>query len=466
MNSNNERISASIRTILVANRGEVAVRIVRTCRAMGLRTVAVFGEADATSPHVACADEAVAIGGVRAQDSYLRVDKIVRAARNVGADAIHPGYGFLAESAALAEAAAEAGLIFIGPSPQTMVSMGAKDSAKDCARRAGVPCIPGCRGEYDDWQSVARDVGFPVMLKAVHGGGGRGMRLVRNESELAVAVAAAEREAVASFGRGELLLEKALLDARHIEVQVLGDIDGNIVHLGERDCSLQRRYQKIIEECPSPFIDDTLRSAITDAAIAIAREADYVGVGTVEYLVTEDGAFYFLEMNTRLQVEHGVTEAVYGVDLVEWQIRVAQGQRLPWSQSEIDSHCRGWAIEARLCAEDPERRFLPQCGTVSVWAPPTGDGIRIDHCLESGLTISPFYDSLLAKFIACSDTREQARLKLEGALAQTRLEGIKHNGGFLRRVLAAAPFTRGEYTTALLGQLLYEDIGNGKSDVA
>ena len=461
-----KRTLGDIKTVLVANRGEIALRIARTCRALGLRVVAVYSEADADSPHVAYADEAVSLGGRRAQDSYLCIEKIIGAARASGADAIAPGYGFLAESPELARATANAGLVFIGPSPQAMEAMGAKDRAKTCALEAGVACIPGYQGAYSDWQAVAREIGLPVMLKAVHGGGGRGMRLVHREADLALAVAAAEREATASFGRAELLMEKALMGARHIEVQVFGDNHGNVVHLGERDCSVQRRYQKIIEECPSPFLTDSLREAIAGAAVKVSRAVGYAGAGTVEFLVASSGEFFFLEMNTRLQVEHGVTEAVYGVDLVEWQIRVARGEPLPLSQSVINARRHGWAIEARLCAEDPARGFLPQSGKVTTWTPPTGEGIRVDHCLNDELTITPFYDSLLAKIIGVSDTREKALAALSDALASLRLEGVKHNGEFLHRVLAAPDFARGDYTTSLLDELQHKETGDEKLRIA
>lgn len=443
----------SFETILVANRGEIALRIMRSCRRLGYRTVAVYSEADAQAPHVAAADAAVCIGAARAQDSYLCIPRILDAARASGAQALHPGYGFLSERAEFAQAVLDAGLVFIGPSPSSIAAMGNKRAAKRRMLAAGVPCIPGHDGadtRDDELQAAAAAIGLPVMIKAAAGGGGRGMRRVAHDTELAAAIASARAEAQKFFGSGELLVEKAVDDGRHVEIQVFGDSHGNLVHLGERDCSVQRRNQKLIEESPSPAVDAPLRERMGAAAIAAARAVNYVGAGTVEFMLAPDGQFYFLEMNTRLQVEHPVTEMIYDLDMVEWQLRVARGESLPLSQAQIDARRRGWAIEVRLCAEDPARNFLPQTGRVTCWSYPKADGLRIDHGLAEGITVSPYYDSMLGKLIAHGADRDEARLRLVALLENTVLTGIHTNRSFLMEVLAHPAFCAGEVTTGFI----------------
>ena len=412
--------------ILIANRGEIACRVIRTARRLGYGTVAVYSSADAGAPHVLAADEAVLIGPPPATESYLDIAAVVEAARKTGAGAVHPGYGFLAENADFARACAAAGLVFIGPPVDAIELMGDKRAAKAKMSEADVPCVPGdVSVEQDDasLRRAAESIGYPVMIKAVAGGGGRGMRLVIDAAELDEALVSARSEAESSFGSGELLLEKAIVEPRHVELQIFGDTHGNYLHLGERDCSVQRRHQKVVEECPSPAVDDDLRLRMGATAVEAARACGYVGAGTVEFLLDREGRFYFLEMNTRLQVEHPVTELVTGFDLVEWQIRVADGEPLPVSQDAVV--LTGHAIEARLYAEDPARGFLPQTGKVLVWESPRSDDIRIDHAVHAGGTISPHYDPLLAKVIAHGTTRDDARRKLSAALRDITLAGKK-----------------------------------------
>jgi geranyl-CoA carboxylase alpha subunit len=443
-------------TVLVANRGEIACRIIRAARALGYETVAVYSEPDADALHVRLADRAAALGGAAAAESYLSIDRVLAAARRAGADAVHPGYGFLSENDRFAAACAAAGLVFIGPPAEAIRLMGNKAAAKQHMREAGVPVIPGSPGADQDEAALARaagEVGYPLLVKAAAGGGGRGMRLVRAPDELAPALGAARREAESAFGDGALLLERALVDARHVEIQVFADQHGQVVHLGERDCSIQRRYQKVIEETPSPAVDAELRARMGAAAVAAARSIGYVGAGTVEFLLDRDGRFYFLEMNTRLQVEHPVTEMVTGLDLVALQLRVAAGERLPFTQQDIDGRARGHAIEARLCAEDPHAGFLPQVGRVLRWSPGAtdGEGRRIDHGLVEGQAITSWYDPLLAKLVAWGETRELARRRLARLLADTTLLGVTTNKTFLTQVLAHPVFVAGEATTAFLG---------------
>jgi geranyl-CoA carboxylase alpha subunit len=436
-----------MKSLLIANRGEIARRIIRTAKRMGVRTFAVYSDADRDALHMREADAAVQIGGASPRESYLNIAAIIAAAQQAGADAVHPGYGFLAENADFAQAVIDAGLTWIGPSPAVIRQMGDKAEAKRVARGAGVPVIPG----YDEadqsdgaFTAAANAIGYPVMIKAAAGGGGRGMRLVANESELAAALKAARSEAENAFGDGRLLLERALTGVRHIEVQVFADQHGNVVHLGERDCSVQRRHQKLIEETPSPAVDAALREKLGDAAIALAKAVNYVGAGTVEFLL-DAGDFFFMEMNTRLQVEHPVTEAVTGFDLVEWQLRVARGERFTRQQSDI--RFVGHAIEARLCAEDPARNFLPQAGTMALWTP--ADGVRTDHALESAGEISPHYDSMIAKVIAHGRTRDEARERLARALDSTIALGVATNKAFLVSVLRDEEFSRGPTTDTL-----------------
>ena len=433
--------------LLIANRGEIAVRVARTARALGIRTVAVYSGPDRDAPHVAACDEAVALGGTTAADSYLAIETVLAAARRSGATAVHPGYGFLAENAAFAHACAAAGLIFVGPSPAAIALMGNKAAAKTRMLEIGVPCIPGYQGAQDDaaFERAAVEIGFPVMLKAAAGGGGKGMRLIESAGALSAALESARVEAQRAFGSPELLLEKALEAPRHVEVQIFGDAFGTIVHLGERDCSIQRRHQKIVEEAPSPAVGAGLRERMGAAAVEAARAVDYAGAGTVEFLLDADGAFYFMEMNTRLQVEHAVTEAITGIDLVAWQLRVAAGEPLPLGEPRRTP--AGHAIEARLYAEDPAHGFLPQAGRVVAWSAPAGDGIRVDHALAAGLEISTYYDPMLAKVVAAGANREDARRRLIAALGDLRLFGVATNRQFLIDCLAHDAFARGDART-------------------
>ncbi len=440
--------------ILIANRGEIACRIMRTAHAMGYRTVAVFSDADRDARHVAMADEAIAIGGAAAADSYLDAGKLIAAAKRAGADALHPGYGFLSENAAFAAACRDAGLVFIGPSPEAISAMGNKAAAKRLMLEAGVPCVPGYQGaDQSDARlsKEAKNISFPVMVKAAAGGGGRGMRLVAAEAELTNALTAARREALAAFGSDELILEKAVVDARHIEIQVFGDSHGTIIHLGERDCSIQRRHQKVIEEAPSPAVDAELRVRMGAAAVAAARAINYVSAGTVEFLLDKAGHFYFLEMNTRIQVEHPVTEVTLGLDLVAMQLDVAAGAPLGLRQEQITF--KGHAIQARLYAEDPHVGFLPRSGRVVAWRMPDGGGIRVDHGLAAAPTeVSAYYDPMIAKVIAHGATREEARRRLLRALDGTHVHGIATNRAFLSAALEHPAFVAGAATTGFIGQ--------------
>ncbi|MBS0547652.1 MAG: acetyl-CoA carboxylase biotin carboxylase subunit [Proteobacteria bacterium] len=437
--------------VLVANRGEIAWRVMRTARNMGYRTVAVYSDADRDAPHVAFADEAVRIGPPPVGESYLSIDRILEAAHRSGADAIHPGYGFLSENAEFAAACTTAGLVFIGPPSAAIAAMGNKAAAKRRMIDAGVPCVPGYQGADQSaagLEMAARAIGLPVMVKAAAGGGGRGMRLVERDGDLGEAIRTARTEAESAFGSGELILEKAVVDARHVEIQVFADNHGNVIHLGERDCSVQRRHQKVIEEAPSPAVDADLRARMGAAAVAAARAIGYRGAGTVEFLLGADGAFYFLEMNTRLQVEHPVTEAITGLDLVEWQLRVARGETLPLTQEQVRFH--GHAIEVRLYAEDAYASFLPQTGRIGAWRPAGGPGVRTDHGMKEGLAISPFYDPMIAKVIAHGATREEARARLVKALRETVVLGPTTNRHFLIRLLTHPEFAAGKATTAFL----------------
>ncbi len=443
----------SFSKILVANRGEIAWRVMRTAKAMGYRTVAVYSDADKDAPHVTFADEAVRIGPPPVGESYLSIDRILEAAHKSGADAVHPGYGFLSENEAFATACGKAGLVFIGPPPSAIAAMGNKAAAKRRMIDAGVPCVPGYQGgDQSDagLEKEARKIGLPVMVKAAAGGGGRGMRLVERDGDLAEAIRTARAEAESAFGSGELILEKAVADARHVEIQVFADNHGTVIHLGERDCSVQRRHQKVIEEAPSPAVDAGLRNRMGAAAVAAARTIGYRGAGTVEFLLGSDGAFYFLEMNTRLQVEHPVTEAITGLDLVEWQLRVARGERLPLSQEQ--AKFSGHAIEVRLYAEAAYAGFLPQTGRVDVWRPAAGPGVRVDYGIQEGLVISPFYDPMIAKVIAYGATREEARARLVQALRDTVVLGPTTNRHFLIRLLEHPEFAAGKATTAFIGK--------------
>jgi len=441
-------------TLLVANRGEIAIRIMRTARRMGLRTVAIYSEADRHSAHVMQADLAVCVGGAAPRDSYLNIDAILAAARQTGADAIHPGYGFLAENEDFAAAVRQAGLVFVGPSPEAILAMGNKAEAKRLMLAARMPCVPGYQGQDQSDATLvaaANDIGFPVMVKATAGGGGRGMRLVQAAAELPAALASARSEALTAFGSDELILERAVIEPRHIEIQIFADSHGNVIHLGERDCSVQRRHQKLIEEAPSPAVNAALRERMGQAAVAAARSIRYVGAGTMEFLLDRSGAFYFMEMNTRLQVEHAVTEAITGLDLVEWQLRVAAGEPLPLAQDGVQ--LQGHAIEVRLTAEDVAAGFLPQSGPVLRWRPPGArHDVRVDHGLREGGAVPPHYDSMVAKLVAHAPTREEARRKLRLALQDCALLGIASNQGFLADCLAHPAFVSGEVHTGFIAQ--------------
>jgi acetyl-CoA/propionyl-CoA carboxylase biotin carboxyl carrier protein len=440
-------------TVLVANRGEIAVRVIRTLRSMGVRAVAVFSDADADARHVREADTAVRIGPAPAAESYLSVERLLEAAARTGAQAVHPGYGFLAENAAFARACAEAGLAFIGPPAEAIALMGDKIRAKETVQAAGVPVVPGSNGSGlrdAELAGAAREIGMPVLLKPSAGGGGKGMRLVRDASALPDEIAAARREARAAFGDDTLLVERWIDRPRHIEIQVLADGHGNVVHLGERECSLQRRHQKIIEEAPSVLLDEATRAAMGEAAVRAARSCGYEGAGTVEFIVPggDPASYYFMEMNTRLQVEHPVTELVTGLDLVEWQLRVAAGEPLSFGQDGIT--LTGHAIEARICAEDPSRGFLPSGGTVLSLHEPQGDGARTDSGLAEGTEVGSLYDPMLSKVIAYGPDRATALRKLRAALAETVTLGVQTNAGFLRRLLAHPAVVAGELDTGLV----------------
>lgn len=442
-------------TVLVANRGEIAVRVIRTLRELGVRSVAVYSDADADARHVREADTAVRIGPAAAAESYLHIPRLLEAARRTGAQAVHPGYGFLAENAAFARACAEAGLVFIGPPADAIALMGDKIRAKETVRAAGVPVVPGSSGSGltdAELAAAAREIGMPVLLKPSAGGGGKGMRLVREEAALAEEIAAARREARASFGDDTLLVERWIDRPRHIEIQVLADGHGNVVHLGERECSLQRRHQKIVEEAPSVLLDEATRAAMGEAAVQAARSCGYTGAGTVEFIVPGDdpAGYCFMEMNTRLQVEHPVTELITGVDLVAWQLRVAAGEPLPFAQDAIT--LTGHAVEARLCAEDPARGFLPSGGTVLALTEPTGPGVRTDSGLSEGTEVTSVYDPMLAKIIAYGPDRPTALRRLRAALAGTVTLGVPTNAGFLRRLLAHPDVVAGALDTGLVAR--------------
>ena len=437
--------------ILVANRGEIACRVMRSARELGYGTVAVYSDADAGARHVRLADEAVRIGPAAPLESYLCGDRILEAAKSTGADAVHPGYGFLSENAAFATACLAAGVVFIGPPASAISSMGSKRESKRLMEEAGVPCVPGYQGDDQEDQHLieaAAEVGFPVMVKASMGGGGRGMRWVNSAAELPEQLRLARSEAASAFGCGDLILERGIVNPRHIEFQIFADSFGNVIHLGERDCSIQRRHQKVVEEAPSPFMDPTLREAMGAAAVNAARVCGYVGAGTVEFLVDDARDFYFLEMNTRLQVEHPVTEGITGVDLVAWQLQVAAGEPLPLRQEEV---ClTGHAIEARLYAEDPSEGFLPRTGAVLRWQPPEGVGVRVEHGLSVGDVVSAAYDPMLAKVIAVGPSREVARRRLGRALTDLSLLGVPTNSGFLTSVLNTDRFAGGDVTTGFI----------------
>jgi acetyl-CoA carboxylase, biotin carboxylase subunit len=444
----------SLTKVLIANRGEIAVRIIRACRELGISSVAVYSDADEEALHVRLADEAVHIGPAKAQKSYLNIEAIVDAAREKGADAVHPGYGFLAENASFAAACRDAGLTFVGPSPETMEKIGDKSAARRLAGEADVPVVPGTEGNAtpDEAMEKAGEIGYPVMVKAAAGGGGMGIRVVESEEELEEAVGKAGHEAEAAFGEGSVYLEKFLSEPRHVEVQVMGDGEGNVVHFYERECSMQRRRQKVIEEAPSPGISDGTREEISQAAVRLAEAADYANAGTVEFLVDEDESFYFIEMNTRIQVEHPVTEMITGIDLVKEQLKVAGGEGLSVKQDEIP--LAGHSIEFRINAEDPDNDFFPSPGEVTAIEVPGGPGVRVDTAVFAGYQIPPFYDSMVGKLIVWGADREEALARAQRALEEYRLEGIKTTIPLYLRLLDDEAFRSGEYHTGYLEGLL------------
>jgi len=447
--------------LLIANRGEIACRIIATCRRLGVRSIAVYSDADAHSRHVRLADEAWHLGGSKPAESYLCADKLLEIARRTGAQAIHPGFGFLSENADFAEAVEQAQIRFVGPTAASMRKMDSKAGAKELMLAAGVPVVPGYTGtdqDDDRLRAEAEQIGYPLMIKAAHGGGGKGMRIVRAAAEFDPALASARREALGAFGKDRMLLERYVETPRHIEFQVFGDQQGNVIHLNERECSVQRRYQKIIEESPSPFVDADLRTRMGEAAVTAARTLDYVGAGTVEFIVGPDGGYYFMEMNTRLQVEHPVTEAVLGVDLVEWQLRVAAGEPLRWRQDQVEA--KGHAIEARLYAEDPDAGFLPGSGRLERLHLPTGElGMRVDAGVDEGDEVTVYYDPMIAKLIAYGDDREQARTRLLNAIDGSVVVGPKSNLDFLSRLLRHQKFVQGQIDTGYLDRALDEVLG-------
>jgi acetyl-CoA carboxylase biotin carboxylase subunit len=443
-----------VHKVLVANRGEIALRVIRACRELGLRTVAVYSTADQESRHVRSADEAVCVGPPHARDSYLNQASLIEAARKAGADAVHPGYGFLAENAGFAAACEEAGLVWVGPPAPVIEEMGDKAAARRLAREAGVPTVPGTEGVAtpDEALASAKAIGYPVMVKAAAGGGGRGIRVARDPGELHDVIEDASREAHAAFGDTALYIEKLLVAARHVEIQVVGDRHGNVIHLFERECSLQRRRQKLLEEAPSPALDPATRQSIAAAAVLLARAVDYVSAGTVEFLVDRDGAFHFIEMNTRIQVEHPVTEMVTGVDLVKEQLRVAAGEPLAHGQDEV-SLC-GAAIEFRINAEDPANHFLPSPGQITALELPGGPGVRVDTAVFEGYTIPPFYDSLVAKLVVWGRDRAEAMLRGRRALEELRIEGVKTTVPLHLDLLDDERFVAGDYDVDYLERKL------------
>jgi len=437
--------------VLVANRGEIAVRIIRACRELGIEVVAVFSEADRQALHVRYADEAYLLGPAPSRESYLRGEKIIEIARKSGAGAIHPGYGFLAERADFAQACLDAGLNFIGPRPSAIVAMGDKARARATVSKAGVPVVPGTEGEGtlcdEDLMAIAPRIGFPLLIKPTAGGGGKGMREVSGLDVMSGLLHSARREAEASFGDGNVYLEKLVKGARHIEIQILGDDEGNVIHLGERECSLQRRHQKLLEECPSPFVaeDEEFRQRMGMVAVRAAQSVDYHNAGTIEFLVDKNKNFYFLEMNTRLQVEHPVTEMVTGVDIVKEQIRIARGRGLRYTQENIKMN--GWAIECRINAEDPYNDFMPSTGVITHSQLPTGPGVRVDSGIYPGFEISPYYDSLISKLVVWGETRAEAILRMRRALEEYKLVGVRSNIPFHQRLMDSVRFMGGQYDT-------------------
>jgi len=445
--------------ILIANRGEIALRIIRACKELGVQSVAIYSEPDIHSLHVQLADEAICIGPAPSNESYLKIDRIISAAEIADVDAIHPGYGFLAENAHFAEVCASCNIKFIGPTPNAIRLMGDKNSARDSARKAGVPISPGSDGTVDtedEALKIARKIGFPVMIKAVAGGGGRGMRIAHNDSSLVQGYHAARMEADKAFGNGAVYIEKFIVNPHHIEFQVFGDEHGRVVHLGERDCSLQRRNQKIVEECPSPLMSEELRKLMGDASIKLCESVGYTNAGTIEYLVDDDGHFYFMEMNTRIQVEHPITEEVYGCDLVKQQIQVAAGEHL--GKHVLEARPRGHAMECRINAEDPEKNFMPCPGNIELYYAPGGRGVRIDSHAYAGYPIPPNYDSMIAKVIATASSRSACISRMSRALSEYMITGIKTTIPFQQAIMQNSSFREGKYHTGFVEQLLRDGV--------
>ncbi|MCX6964286.1 MAG: acetyl-CoA carboxylase biotin carboxylase subunit [Verrucomicrobia bacterium] len=445
--------------ILIANRGEIALRIIRACKELGVQSVAIYSEPDIHSLHVQLADEAICIGPAPSNESYLKIDRIISAAEIADVDAIHPGYGFLAENAHFAEVCASCNIKFIGPTSNAIRLMGDKNSARDSARKAGVPISPGSDGTVDtedEALKIARKIGFPVMIKAVAGGGGRGMRIAHNDSSLVQGYHAARMEADKAFGNGAVYIEKFIVNPHHIEFQVFGDEHGRVVHLGERDCSLQRRNQKIVEECPSPLMTEELRKRMGDASIKLCESVGYTNAGTIEYLVDDDGNFYFMEMNTRIQVEHPITEEVYGCDLVKQQIQVAAGEHL--GKHVLEARPRGHAMECRINAEDPEKNFMPCPGNIELYYAPGGRGVRIDSHAYAGYPIPPNYDSMIAKVIATASSRSACISRMSRALSEYMITGIKTTIPFQQAIMQNSSFREGKYHTGFVEQLLRDGV--------
>lgn len=441
-----------IKKLLIANRGEIAVRIIRACREMGIESVAVFSEADREALHVQLADEAYCIGPTLSKDSYLNVTNLISVAKLTACDAIHPGYGFLAENADFAELCRECNITFVGPSPEAITKMGTKDIARETMREAGVPIVPGSTGiinDIDEALELVARIQYPVIIKATAGGGGKGIRVAKNEQELIKGISITQQEALTAFGNPGVYIEKYIEDFRHVEIQVLADSYGNTIHLGERDCSIQRRLQKLLEETPSPALDGEIRAEMGNAAVKAAKAVDYSGAGTVEFIYDyRNRKFYFMEMNTRIQVEHPVTEMVTGVDLIKEQIRVASGERLPLNQQDVTF--TGWAIECRINAENPEKNFMPSAGKINMYLPPGGLGVRIDSAAYPGYTIPPYYDSMIAKVITYGSTREEAISRMKRALSEFVIEGIHTTIPFHLKLLEHENFVEGQFNTKFL----------------
>jgi acetyl-CoA carboxylase biotin carboxylase subunit len=441
-----------IKKLLIANRGEIAVRIIRACKELGIETVAVFSEADREALHVQLADEAYCIGPTASKDSYLNFTNIMSVATLTQCDAIHPGYGFLAENADFAELCRECNITFVGPSPEAITKMGTKDVARETMRAAGVPIVPGSQGiieSIDEAIALANEIGYPVIIKATAGGGGKGIRVARNEQELIKGINITQQEAATAFGNPGVYIEKYIEDFRHVEIQILADSYGNVIHLGERDCTIQRRLQKLLEETPSPALDEEMRKQIGEAAVKAAKAVDYTGAGTVEFIYDYNARqFYFMEMNTRIQVEHPVTEMVTGVDLIKEQIRVASGEKLSLTQEEVTF--KGWAIECRINAENPEKNFMPSPGKISMYLPPGGFGVRVDSAAYPGYSIPPYYDSMIAKLIVHAPTREEAIARMKRALSEFVIEGIHTTIPFHLKLLEHEKFVEGNFNTKFL----------------